>query len=202
MNANMAKITMTPKPTTALNHLFRPRVAGLVLAGVGGVWAAPPLYVCPGPLFTNDLDPAQARARACVQAQAGRLSQAHNADADSSAPVQGTAPTASPLAQVQSAQAQKAPTAATAATAATAPTTPTPATTTATPSPILLSDGLKQRQRDSQAREIILAELARTQAQLQALSAKPHNSPETDRALQRLRVDEEALRRELARRPS
>jgi hypothetical protein len=193
MSANMAKITMTPKMTTTLNHLLRPGVTGLVLAGVACVWAAPPLYVCPGPLFTNDLDPAQARARACVQAQAGRLSQAHNADADSSAPVQGTAPTAGPLAPAQSAQAQKAPT---------APTAATPATSTATPSPISLSDGLKQRQRDSQAREIILAELARTQTQLQALSAKPHNSPETDRALQRLRVDEEALRRELARRPS
>jgi hypothetical protein len=101
--------------------------------------------------------------------------------------LQVTPPTADPLAPAQSALARKA---------------PTPATPTATPAPIALSDGLKQRQRDTQAREIILAELARTQAQLQALSAKPHISPETDSALQRLRVDEEALRRELARRPS
>jgi hypothetical protein len=73
-----------------------------------------------------------------------------------------------------------------------------PARQTAMPEPA--NDVAKQRQRDSHAREIIEAELARTQAQMQSLSAQPA-SPDALNALQRLRVDEAALRRELARRP-
>ena len=63
------------------------------------------------------------------------------------------------------------------------------------------NDAIKQRQRDSHAREIIQSELARTQAHMQTLSTQPAG-PETDTALQRLRGDEAALLRELARRPS
>jgi hypothetical protein len=46
-----------------------------------------------------------------------------------------------------------------------------------------------------------LAELASTQARIQSLSARTQFSADEDNALQRLRRDEEALRRELARRP-
>lgn len=59
----------------------------------------------------------------------------------------------------------------------------------------------RQRQRDRHAREIVLAELASTQARIQSLSARPQVSADHDNALQRLRRDEDALRRELARRP-
>ncbi len=59
----------------------------------------------------------------------------------------------------------------------------------------------RQRQRDRHAREIVLAELASTQARIQSLSARPQVSADDDNALQRLRRDEDALRRELARRP-
>lgn len=61
--------------------------------------------------------------------------------------------------------------------------------------------GDAQRQRDRHAREIVLAELASTQARIQSLSARPQVSADEDNALQRLRRDEDALRRELARRP-
>jgi hypothetical protein len=63
------------------------------------------------------------------------------------------------------------------------------------------ADASRQRQRDSHAREIVLAELARTQARIQSFSAQPPSGPETESALQRLKRDEDALRRELARRP-
>jgi hypothetical protein len=63
------------------------------------------------------------------------------------------------------------------------------------------ADASRQRQRDSHAREIVLAELARTQARIQSFSAQPPSGPEAESALQRLKRDEDALRRELARRP-
>jgi hypothetical protein len=48
---------------------------------------------------------------------------------------------------------------------------------------------------------IAAAELARTQARIQSFSAQPPSGPEAESALQRLKRDEDALRRELARRP-
>ncbi len=82
---------------------------------------------------------------------------------------------------------------------ASAPSAPaaTAARQTAQPS----ADASRQRQRDSHARDIVLAELARTQARIQTLLAQPPSGPDAESALLRLRLDEDALRRELARRP-
>ena len=150
-----------------------------LLIGFGGMtcaWAGP-LYQCPGMLFSNNLDPVQARAMGCEPMQPGRLSQAHN----------------TPTAQSETRE------------------TDAPAADTVRPSsaPVALGtrqlaepgpEVAKQRQRDSHAREIIQAELARTQAQMQSLSAQPPGA-DAQNALQRLRIDEAALLRELARRP-
>ncbi len=164
---------------TQLHPVIKRGMLGWLIAmgSMACAWATPPLYLCPGNLFTNDVDPAQARSRACVLAQAGRLSQARDQEltSDPAAPIQ-------PNASAETSQAA-------------------PGSARKTQAPVSLNDGLTQRQRDSHAREIILAELARTQAQLQSLSAQTRSGPETDSALQRLRGDEEALRRELARRP-
>lgn len=67
--------------------------------------------------------------------------------------------------------------------------------------PEALNNTSRQRQRDVHAREIVLAELSRTQAQIQLLSAQQPSSQPSESALLRLRIDEDALRRELARRP-
>ena len=63
------------------------------------------------------------------------------------------------------------------------------------------SDALRQRQRDRHARDMVMAELASTQARIQSLSARSQVSADDESALQRLRRDEDALRRELAKRP-
>lgn len=223
--------------------------------------SAAPLYRCPGPLFTNDIHPVQARAQGCTLAQQGRWSQAQapalpqlatgpsphalppaalatgavaNApQAPSSAPVSpssgalgasagsgssgvsgspgafdglpvqalGAMPVAAPeLSKLPQASAVAASAQSSALRPITAPITapmaaPNPQTVPAEP-------GVgAQRQRDRHAREIVLAELASTQARIQSLSARPQISAEDDNALQRLRRDEDALRRELARRP-
>ena len=239
--------------------------------------SAAPLYSCPGPLFTNDIHPLQARAQGCTLAQQGRWSQAQApalpqrvavlspnalptgavanspqlptstsvpspsavslgsfggsgssavsgsfgafdglpspalgampvpapqvsnlplAAATVAAPASGqssTAPSvASPLAQRPTASATVSHT----ASPISAP-QPSPQAAPAEPA----GDAQRQRQRDRHAREIVLAELASTQARIQSLSARPQVSADEDNALQRLRRDEDALRRELARRP-
>ncbi len=85
-------------------------------------------------------------------------------------------------------------------TVATAP-APAPATSSARRAAEPVADASRQRQRDSHARDIVLAELARTQARIQTLLAQPPSGPDAESALLRLRLDEDALRRELARRP-
>lgn len=55
--------------------------------------------------------------------------------------------------------------------------------------------------RDAQARLILQAELEKTQAEMQSLSGQAADNPAAQSRLQRLRADEAALRRELARRP-
>ncbi|OYU12297.1 MAG: hypothetical protein CFE38_07380 [Comamonadaceae bacterium PBBC1] len=267
--------------------LLRGAVAGVV----GMAWAlvagaspplppseavsAAPLYSCPGPLFTNDIHPLQARAQGCTLAQQGRWSQAQapaltqvaavplphalptgavvntpqtppptpapipaavslgSSGASGSSGVSGhfvafdglpTPPLgAMPVPAPQVSQLPLA--AATVAAPASgqsniAPSVAPPlalrptasATVSHTASPISApppspqaapagSGGDAQRQRDRHAREIVLAELASTQARIQSLSARTQVSADEDNALQRLRRDEEALRRELARRP-
>lgn len=215
----------------------------------GLFWAAaaqanPPLYVCPGPLFTNDLAPAQAKARGCELAARGRLSQAQDsplqamaavdtapgpalaatpprpASTPASTPVSipastpastpalapSLAPSSAPVSAPSSVTSMTAvstaslpaASAASAASTAVATSPPTANAPRKGPEP---ADASRQRQRDSHAREIVLAELARTQARIQALSAQPPAGPEAQSALQRLQRDEDALRRELARRP-
>ncbi len=188
-------------------------VLGCGLAWTVAAQASPSLYVCPGPLFTNDLAPAQAKARGCELAGQGRLSQAHNP------PVQDmtTAET-----EARSASAETAPSVVSAPSLIPTPArplAPTLGATSAAPSSALgaapgpmaataarqiaqpTADASRQRQRDSHAREIVLSELARTQARIQTFSAQPPSGPEAESALQRLKRDEDALRRELARRP-
>lgn len=198
--------------------------------------AAAPLYVCPGPLFTNDIRPAQARAQGCSLAQQGRWSQAQAPEQpEASAPLASTAlpssrttsdkvnasasantPSASdvansqqttpavPLAQPSLPYSTSLPpaSAATGASAQALPVRaalPKPEPQAAPAEPGI--DALRQRQRDRHAREIVLAELASTQARIQSLSARPQVSADDENALQRLRRDEDALRRELAKRP-
>ena len=190
--------------------------------------AAAPLYMCPGPLFTNDIHPAQARAQGCSLAQQGRWSQAQAPELPKApAPLASTAlpssatksdkanasantppansvanspqtPPAVPLAQPSLPPASSAPGASPPALPVRAA-LPKPETQAAPAEPG--SDGFRQRQRDRHARDIVLAELASTQARIQSLSARPQVSADDENALQRLRRDEDALRRELARRP-
>lgn len=204
-------------------------VWGFGLACAAAAQNHPPLYVCPGTLFTNDLAPALAKARGCELASRGRLSQAQDtvsqamaaADTEArpalAAPEAGpalrpnSAPTMSPQSATPSTHTSTStatPSAASTTTLAapaasagwmTAPAAPT--TTAARKAPEPSADAHRQRQRDSHAREIVLAELARTQARIQTLSAQPPAGPEAESALQRLQRDEDALRRELARRP-
>ena len=143
------------------------------------------LYQCPGNLFTNQMDPAQARVQGCVRATGGRLSLAQAGE-----PAPHAAPTPTPARKSAGTGAPKAPPAARPAAPAYA------ALPSATPAS--LDSG--QRERDSQARAILQTELARTQSQLQALSAQSGN-PDRQAQLDRLRNDEAALQRELARRP-
>ena len=192
---------------------------------------AAPLYVCPGPLFTNDIHPAQARAQGCTLAQQGRWSQAQapeplkasaplasvalpsntptSANDNNTSPAHSVAnsqqtPPAVPLAQPSVLSSASLP-AAPSSPGTSAPTLPVRA---ALPRPERQaapaepgSDPLRQRQRDRHARDIVLAELASTQARIQSLSARPQVSADDESALQRLRRDEDALRRELAKRP-
>lgn len=150
--------------------------------------AAPPVYLCPGNLFSNHLEPAQARAMGCQLAAWGRLSQARDAQTDT--------------AQEEAARPATNPTPDSAASTATAnnrSATAAPAPLAGNSAPVI--NTAQQRARDSDAKEILRSELARTQAQIQALTEQ-NPGPETDSALQRLRADEAALRRELARLPS
>jgi hypothetical protein len=169
--------------------VFSALVLCLSLVGVSGAWASSALYLCPGNLFTNDIDPAQARAQGCKPAQTGRLSQGQDLTAPQAAESE-TAPDLG-VALPGAAPASPAPPAAPAPAVAATPRSPV--------APEWRVDAGKQRQRDSQAREILLTELTRTQSQIQALAVQPGSQAES--ALQRLRADEAALQRELSRRP-
>lgn len=185
-------------------------VLGCGLAWTVAAQANPNLYVCPGPLFTNDLAPAQAKARGCELAAQGRLSQAHNppvqdmttAETDPRSALAETAPgLASAPALIPTSARPLAPTLGAPSEVLGAAPGPTATATRQIAQPTADASRQRQRQRDSHAREIVLAELARTQARIQTFSAQPPSGPEAESALQRLKRDEDALRRELARRP-
>lgn len=144
-------------------------------------WAtlAEGLYQCPGPLFTNLIDPAQAQAQGCVRAMHGRLSQVQAGE--------------------ESRSAARTPRAADRKTVAFAsrPVTVAHNPVSAKPSPL---PGSQQRERDQHARAILESELARTRNQLQALAAQAGDADKQTQ-MTRLRNDEAALQRELARHP-
>lgn len=130
------------------------------------------LYQCPGPLFTNQIDPAQAQAQGCVRAGHGRLSVVQAGES-----ARAAGPTTA------------------SATRRSAPAADSPQLRTAS-----ASTAGQQRERDQQARAILESELARTRSQLQVLSSQGGDAGKLAQQ-ERLRNDEAALQRELARRP-
>lgn len=217
MNAFFCCLLQTVARPAQAAAWVRALACALLLGGVTAMpmaLAAPPLYLCPGNLFSNHLDPSQARAMGCRLATPGRMSQAHDpqttlASPDGWAGSTGTASPTGPISEASDdgktgsratangalpAQSNKASDAPPVANAAPVPPPARKPSQT-------VADAAQQRARDSDAKEILRSELARTQAQLQALMQQAPSGPETDSALQRLRADEAALRRELARLP-
>lgn len=143
-------------------------------------------YLCPGNLLTNQIDAAQALAQNCVPAGRGRLSQASVAPSPP-APATAISTASAASSSRRTAQSPKAP--------------PVPFATRAEPAILSSTDVAAQRARDTDARAILQSELTRTLAAQQALAGKADSNPESRAALDRLRADEAALRRELARLP-
>lgn len=155
-----------------------------------------PLYVCPGNLFTNQLDAGRAHAQGCREVSGEGLSQAALTD---------------PPVRKEAAALEK-PVAATATRVK--PRSREPASRVASSRPssqaqvVRASGGAAspdqkvnpslQQARDRDALAILQAELARTQAAQKALASPAGGVPD-NAALQRLRVDEVSLRRELER---
>lgn len=152
------------------------------------------LYVCPGNLFTNQLDAARAQAQGCREVSGEGLSQAALSDppvrkeaATLEKPVPPTATpdkprTREPASRVASSRASSQAQVVRAAGGAA--------------SPDQMVSASLQRERDQDALAILQAELARTQAAQKALVGPTATD---NAALQRLRIDEVALRRELER---
>lgn len=159
--------------------------AGLALAATahGG-----PLFRCPGNLFTNQIDPVQARSTGCREADADGLTQALLAGA---APPAVVAPEAAPAAVRARPPASRVAFSKARSAARYQRTSSTAPTSRSVGSP-------EQRARDSDARAILQTELARTLAAQQAM-ASTGPAASDPAALQRLRADEAALRRELDR---
>lgn len=162
---------------------------GLVLTSTAPLWAqAGVMHWCPGNRFTDALSPMEARERGCRPAASGRLSQVQPLDAPkleepSAAVIGGTDAATSAGAQV--------PTPRSSATA-TGPEAVAPQVDA--PRPVAAQ---VQAARDRDARQILEAELQRTRAAQQSLVSST-GAGDLER-LQRLRQDEAALRRELAR---
>lgn len=164
----------------------------LVAAGLVGVWfsaGADPVYLCPGNRFTNRIDAASAAAIGCHLASAGRVSLAF---APAEAPPSLPAVPASPALPLASAVPP-----ASAPVPAIAPPLPLPLSTASPPARSVVGTA-EQRALDSDAHAILQRELARTLASQQAL-LQQGSGPDAQPQLQRLRQDEAALRREMAR---
>ncbi len=153
----------------------------LLWLGCSEAFGSTGFWLCPGNLLTNQLAPREAQAQACRPLEPGGVSQAQGLR-----PGDSVGSTPSPVAQ---------------------PATPPPpvnpppvAPPPAGPAPATLVRPVAQQQRDDDARQILQAELGRTQARLQALSLQTPDPQNAD-ALHRLRSDEAALLRELARLP-
>lgn len=167
---------------------------GVALTSVVPRWAqAGAMHWCPGNRFTDALSPQEARERGCRPAASGRLSQVQ--------------PLAAPKLEEPAVAVTGSADAVTAvgAPVPAAPRSPSPVTTPAT-TPEAVAPQVDaprsvaapvQAARDRDARQILEAELQRTRAAQQSLvSSAGAADPER---LHRLRQDEAALRRELAR---
>lgn len=174
---------------------------GLALMGSVHAQGSGRLYLCPGNLYTNQLDARQAREQSCRVVEPARLSQA--------------LPSV-PVAALVSGGVQSAAGGEGSGTAVANPATMSGATTAQAsdtnqfPSRVASKgvaaatrtvDTATQRARDRDARLIIQTELNRTVERLEQLVRQSPSSPVQEAAVRRLREDEAALRRELARLP-
>lgn len=179
-----------------------------------------PLYQCPRNLFTNQIGEAQAKQQGCSRVVPGRLTQAgvvveapraevdlaQGAAASAAATATPPVPTANPHGTPPAAEVPGAAPLATQGLLVVPglPATPDPRLSAAAaappraPMPVAqrVASSL-QRARDQDAQAILQSELARTLAALQTLQ-RSGNAAQTA-MLTRLREDEAALRRELAR---
>ncbi len=163
--------------------------AGVVLTSVAPRWAqAGAMHWCPGNRFTDALSPQEARERGCRPAASGRLSQVE--------PLTVPKPEEPAAAVSESADAVS-----TVSAPLIASRSPSPATA---PHPVApQADSPRsvaapvQAARDRDARQILEAELERTRAAQRSLVSSV-GAADSER-LHRLRQDEAALRRELAR---
>jgi hypothetical protein len=143
------------------------------------------LYKCPRNLFTNQINAAQAQRQGCSPVAPGRLTQGL-----------GESP---PLTAVPAAASDPLPAAVDAAVMPPRPVASAPARA---PEPAAMRvDSSRQRARDQDAQTILRSELARTQLAQQGLQRAGDGAARADHtaALNRLRQDEAALRRELSR---
>lgn len=169
------------------------------------------LHVCPGNLYTNQLSAQQARQLGCQPAAPARVSQAqpmHQWVAVAGSAV-GPAGVAAPATGVDAAAGNPAPAGnAAAKSAETTASNPSPAPVASrNPSsqaaaPSKNVDSATRRARDRDARLIIESELNRTVERLEQMTRQATTQPGHEAAVRRLREDEAALLRELARLPS
>lgn len=190
---------------------------GFAEASAGGA-----LYQCPRNLFTNQMDETQARLQGCSRVAPGRLTQGL-VPADISPPpaavlpIATTTPVGPPVAPVAAAAAP------TGGEPKTVPIAPAVAPVLASPAPVaavtpvatrpasvaparapgpaaMRVASTQQRARDQEAQAILRSELSRIQSAQRELQ-RAGEAPGADQtaALNRLREDEVALRRELAR---
>lgn len=158
----------------------------------GAVPALAGFWVCPGNLLTNQLGPQEALAQQCMPLVPGGVSQAQR-QPEAEAPLAVSLPT-SGSELVQSSSEGRVPLTSVMSVSPASPVgQPAP-----DPAPVPKVRPAAQQRRDDDARQILLGELARTQAQIQALVLRA-SDPQNTAAVHRLRSDEEALQRELAR---
>lgn len=168
--------------------------------------ATQPLYLCPGNLFTNQINSHQAREAGCRVVQPSGVTQATlgRSEAPPAPPppveIPGAAPVRAAAVLLPAVRAKTPPARPTPAEPAVAK--PLPAGAKATTVSVQV-----QRERDRDAQTILQAELARTLGALRTLSAQaplPDSAPNpagnpVATEIHRLRSDELALRRELDR---
>ncbi|MES2191259.1 MAG: hypothetical protein V4454_14145 [Pseudomonadota bacterium] len=177
-----------------------------VLSTAGLADAAPDgeLYQCPRNLFTNQMDKAQALLKGCSRAMPGRITQAAGGpELESADPVPAAAVPAAVSATMAAGDRPLAGSVATPTAQKVAPVVQARiAPAIAAPARSPDATGMRvptseQSARDQDAQTILRSELASTQAALEA--AQRSGGAAQSASLLRLRDDEAALRRELAR---